>query len=204
MFSLKKSIYKTRRIEDIVELVPFDYMIVTYFYDNTPSSPNRDLDSRTRFSNTGTAEDSKWIGCGQNNAYITPDSSANINTSYLYQPGDDNGNGQGESILINFNNLIQSGLTLNDDLEVKLEAGWCREPSTGPICDVRVRTYIGGTLTITNQVITSNGTLQQEFTQTGISVSTTNSCCSDNSNKTKIATIKYKVSTGEASVNFLT
>lgn len=212
MFSLKKSIYKTRRIEDIVELIPFDYMIVTYFYDNTPSpsypvgSPNyspdpRDLDSRTSFANTGTTEDSKWVGCGQTR-YVTPNNSVNINTAYLFQPGDDNGNGEGESILINFKNLKQSGLTLNNDIEVKLQAGWCKVPSTGPVCDVRVRTYIGGTLTITNQVITSNGALQQEFVQTGIPVVINGGCCANN-NKTIIGTIKYKISTGEASVNFL-
>lgn len=201
MFSLKKSIYKTRRIEDVVALDPFDYMIVTYFYNNIPISPNRDLDSRTAFSNTGTAEDYKWVGCGQNGGYITPNSSATINSAFLYQPGDDNGNGQGESILINFKNLEQSGLNPNNEVKVELEAGWCREPSTGPVCDVRVRTYIGGTLTITNQVITSDGALQQEFTKTAIPVVSSGGCCTANA-KTKIGIIDYNFTTGVASVTF--
>lgn len=201
MFSLKKSIYKTRRIDDVVALDPFDYMIVTYFYNNIPTSPNRDLDSRTSFTNTGTVEDNKWVGCGQY-GYRTPNSSVAINDAYLYQPGDDNGNGQGESILINFKNLEQSGLNVNNNVKVELEAGWCREPSTGPVCDVRIRTYIGGTLTITNQVITSDGALQQEFTKTAIPVVLPyEGCCGANS-KTKIGTIDYDFTTGVASVTF--
>jgi len=193
--------------EGVVTLSPFDYMIVTYFYDNTPAP--RDLDSRTSFANTGTIEDGKWIGCGQSGCtpqwrYRTPICNVSINDAYLFQPGDDNGDGQGESILINFKNLI-SGLTTNNDIEVKLEAGWCKVPITGPTCDVTITTYSGGTLSIpplAPNTITSNGLVITGFTKTNITVSTNNSCCTLNDNKTKIGTINYNKLTKVASVTF--
>ena len=191
---------------------PFDYMIVTYYYNNIPNpssvppaTKNRDLDSRTSFANTGSVEDGKWIGCGQGSGYATPTSGTLINNAYLFQPGDDRGDGQGESILVNFKKLEESGLSINNYIDVNLEAGWCEVPSTGPVCNVTITTYSGGTLSIppsAPNTIISSGVQIQQFSKTNITVSATSSCCGTNTNKTKIGTIKYNKLTKVASVTF--
>jgi hypothetical protein len=208
----------SKRIIDIegipTPLKPFDYMIVTYLYDPTP--PGRDLDSATHFSNTGTVEDTKIIGCGQNSVYRTPNpSTSTINTAYLYQPGDDNNNGLGESILINFKNLEIANISQNNDVSVELYAGWCQPPLTGPVANVSVTTYIGGTLTEVNQVILSSGTIVNQFIKEAIPIVSSGGCCQGSESyggttlagmhavKTQIGRINYNLVTKLASVTFI-
>lgn len=207
MHTFKKNIYSTRRIDEVVPLIEFDYMIVTYSYENG----GYDLDSATHFANTGTAEDNKIIGCGQTlswsgdntEPFITPTMTTPINQSYLYQHGDDSGDGLGESILINFKNLELAGISQNDDVQVELYAGWC-DPPTPAVANITVTTYVGGSLTITNNVITSNGTVINQFTHTDIPIIySPNSCCDDPiSQRTHVGTIYYNLVTKVASVTF--
>ena len=207
MIGIKKLVYSTRR-EDQIELQEFDYMIVTYSY----AIGGYDLDSATHFANTGTVEDTKIIGCGQTNTwsgsssepYVTPTMTTPINQSYLYQPGDDNGPGLGESILINFKNLELAGISQNDDVQVELYAGWCSSYPASKLANVSVTTYIGGTLTIVGEVINSNGTIVNQFINSNIPIiRSSNSCCSSPvSLRTHVGTIHYNLVTKAAGVTF--
>lgn len=206
MIGIKKLVYSTRR-EDQIELQEFDYMIVTYSYANG----GYDLDSATHFANTGTIEDTKIIGCGQTGAwsgtntepYVTPTMTTPINQSYLYQHGDDSGDGLGESILINFKNLELAGISQNNDVQVELYAGWCGAPPDR-LANVSITTYIGGALTITNNVITSDGTVIDQFTNTNIPILfNSDTCCEDPiSLRTHVGTIHYNLVTKVAGVTF--
>ena len=178
----------------------FDYMIVTYSYDNQIiNNDNRDLDSATKLANTGTVEDNKIIGCGQNSQYRTPSPTTPIANCYLFQPGDDLNNGQGESIVVNFKNLADANISLNNDVRVDLYAGWCDAPIPA-IANVTITTYIGGNLTVTNQVVTSDGTVVDRFAKSDIPI--VQGCCSTNvASKTSIGTIYYNLLTKVASVD---
>jgi hypothetical protein len=208
MQAFKKKAY-TLYYDDEIVLDPFDYMIVTYSYNSTPAG--RDLDSATHFANTGTIEDNKIVGCGQSQSagfgsgpYTTPMLGNQIDTAYLYQPGDDVGNGLGESILINFKNLEQSGISLNDDVKVELYAGWCQAPSPA-VTNISITTYTGGTLTIVNQVITSTGTINDQFTKTNIPVldNIATTCCAQPvALRTHVGTINFNLVTKVAGVTF--
>jgi len=187
-------------VEPIV-LDPFDYMIVTYNYDN--SLGNRDLDSATTFRNTGTVEDNKFVGCGQTSQYATPTPETLLNDAYLFQGGDDNENGQGESIVINFKNLELANISVNNNVTVELYAGWCVEPAS-LTTNVSVITYLGGTMSITpgGNTITSTGTVVATFSSTDIPV--ISGCCGVDPIllKTHIGTISYNLVTKVSSVVF--
>lgn len=196
MRDFKHNIYKGSTTE--VVLQTFDYMIVTYTYQ---TDYKRDLDSATKFANTGTVEDTKIIGCGQNSGYITPSAGFGINTAYLYQPGDDVANGLGESIVINFKNI--EPIALNDNMQVELYAGWCLHPPqvSGEAASVSIRTYVGGTMTIIDQIIVSDGELKDDFPSNPFPV--ISGCCSTPvANKTHVATVHYNKVTKAASVVF--
>ena len=206
----------SKRILDVkgipTPLKSFEYMIVTYQYrndDNTILRPDpvtgpylgiRDLDSATFFMGTGTVEDYKRVGCGQGQ-YKTPDGGRTINNSYLYQPGDDSGDGRGESILINFKQMELEAITSNNDVSVELYAGWCNTFS-GDIANVSVTTYIGGTLTQTLNVITSSGTVVDSFVYSNFPAN--DGCCSTDpvTGKTRVGTIYYNFPTNTANVFF--
>jgi hypothetical protein len=212
MFSLKKSIYKTRRIEEVVQLDPFDYMIITYIYD-PPAQGSGDLDSATRFANTGSIEDSKWVGCGF--GYRTPLGSTPINSSYLYQPGDDSQDGTGESIVVNFKNIEDAGILTNQDITVELYAGWCN-PNENRTTNISITTYEGGTLSLNGLVVLSDGVIKDQFIQNNLPVRYSStfprSCCdydydsndiqSMDAMKTHVATVNYNTITKVASVTF--
>ncbi len=186
------------RAAEVIVLDPFDYMIVTYQYDNSLGS--RDLDSATAFYNTGTVEDAKWVGCGQSR-YITPTNSNTINNAYLFQAGDDVSNGLGESIVINFKNLELAGISVNNDVRVELYAGWCVAPIP-MVTNVSATTYIGGTMSISANVITSNGTVKDSFTSNDVPARM--GCCgaSPLTGKTHIGTIYFNLVTKVSSVVF--
>lgn len=191
-------------------LLPFDYMIVTYQYRS--DDYQRDLDSATFFMNTGTVEDYKRVGCGQNaptnsvngSHWCTPTGTRTINTSYLYQAGDDVGNGLGESIVINFKQMELDAISLNNDVRVELYAGWCLHGNqiSGDVTNINVTTYIGGTMTITNNVITSNGTVIESFTKTNSPAVA--GCCGVDplTGKSQLGTIYYNLATKIAGVKF--
>lgn len=184
-----------------VILDPFDYLIITYQYRSDDF--RRDLDSATGFANTGSIQDTKIVGCGQNSQYITPDSSRNINNAYLYQAGDDVGNGLGESIVVNFKQLDLENVSVNDDVRVELYAGWCLHNTqvSGDITNVSITSYIGGTMSITNNVITSNGTVVDSFVSNNIPVVA--GCCSTSvTAKTHIGTIHYNLETKVSNISF--
>jgi hypothetical protein len=184
-----------------IVLDPFDYMIVTYSYDNSLGS--RDLDSATTFQNTGTVEDNKFVGCGQPSGYATPITTTPINNAYLFQAGDDVGNGQGESIVINFKNLELANISLNNDVRVELYAGWCQAPASSQ-ANVSATTYLGGTLTVTPglNTITSTGTVVDSFISNDVPIIM--GCCNANplTAKTHIGTIFYNLVTKASSVTF--
>lgn len=187
---------------EVIVLDPFDYMIVTYQYRSDDFT--RDLDSATAFENTGNVIDGRFVGCGQPGGYIVP-AGRNINTAYLFQAGDDVGNGLGESIVINFKNVENDAISANNDVRVELYAGWCLHPPqvSGDLTNVSVTTYIGGTMTIVNNVIISDGVVAQPpFVSSNIS--TIAGCCSTNplTGKTHIGTIFYNLVTKVASVSF--
>lgn len=187
--------------DETVVLDPFDYLIITYQYRFDDF--RRDLDSATGFRNTGSSIDTLNVGCGQNSQYITP-SGRNINTAYLYQAGDDVGNGRGESIVVNFKNLQTDNISLHDDVRVELYAGWCIHPPqvSGDITNVSITSYSGGTMTITNNVITSNGTvIDGPFESHDIPVVA--ACCSAAvATKTHIGTIQYNLATKVSNITF--
>lgn len=208
MKNFKRNIYRSSTAicdfivsaEEII-LDPFDYMIVTYNYDNSLGS--RDLDSATAFQNTGTVEDNKFVGCGQPSQYATPTPATLLNNAYLFQGGDDVGNGQGESIVINFKNLELASISLNNDVTVELYAGWCSAP-TSMTTNVSATTYLGGTMTVTpgGNTITSTGTVINAFSSNNVPAIM--GCCGVNplTAKTHIGTIYYNLVTKIASVVF--
>jgi hypothetical protein len=197
--AISKRVLKVNGI--LTPLLPFDYMIVTYQYRS--DDYRRDLDSATFFMNTGTVEDYKRVGCGQGQ-YITPNATRTINNSYLYQAGDDVGNGLGESIVINFKQMELDAISLNNDVRVELYAGWCLKTGqmSGDITNINVTTYIGGTMTIINNVITSNGTVIESFTKTNSPA--VDGCCSTDplTGKSQLGTIYYNLATKIAGVKF--
>jgi hypothetical protein len=200
MKHFKKNIYRSTIDDDVVTLDPFDYMIVTYKYDPSPSLP--DLDSATCFQNTGTIEDGKFVGCGQGH-YATPsDIGYDINTAYLFQPGDDVSNGLGESIVISFKNLDAAGISLNNDVRVELYAGWCDAPASQK-ARVTVTTYTGGTMTLVDNTVVSDGTIIDGPFDSG-EVPVIYGCCSTNpvTGKTHIGTIHFNLVTKVSSVIF--
>jgi hypothetical protein len=215
MKNFKRNIYRlsssdcdfTGIAEEII-LDPFDYMIVTYQYDNTGSDAGgRDLDSATTFQNTGTVEDNKFIGCGQPSQYATPTPATLLSNAYLFQGGDDFGNGQGESIVINFKNLELANISLNNDVRVELYAGWC-DAATDRLTNVSAVTYTGGTLTITpgGNTITSTGTVINTFSSNAVLVpdASGDGCCGVDplTAKTHVGTVSYNLVTKVASVVF--
>lgn len=193
-----------------IPLKEFEYMIVTYQYRSDDFQ--RDLDSATFFMNTGTAEDYKRVGCGQNapvntletSHWCTPDGTRTINNSYLYQAGDDAGNGLGESIVINFKQMGIDGISQNNNVRVELYAGWCLHGTqvSGDIANVSVKTYIGGTMTIINNVIDSNGAIQDSFVYSDFPA--VSGCCGTDpiTGKTNVGTIYYNLATKETSLLF--
>jgi hypothetical protein len=199
MKHFKKNIYRSAIDDDVVTLDPFDYMIITYKYDPSPSLP--DLDSATCFQNTGSAEDGKFVGCGQG-TYATPNNTYDINTAFLFQPGDDVSNGLGESIVVSFKNLEASGLSVNDDIRVELYAGWC-DPPASLKARVTVTTYVGGTMTLVNNVVESDGTIIDGPFDSG-EVPVIYGCCSVDpvTQKTHIGTIHFNLVTKVSSVIF--
>lgn len=199
MQHFKKNIYRSSVDDAVVALDPFDYMIVTYKYDPSPSIP--DLDTATCFQNTGSVEDGKFVGCGQGH-YTTPDSSYNINTAFLYQPGDDVSNGLGESIVISFKNLEAAGVSINDDVKVELYAGWCDAPPSGK-ARVTVTTYVGGTMTLVDNTVVSDGTIIDGPFDSG-EVPVVYGCCGTNpvTGKTHIGTIYFNLVTKVSNVVF--
>lgn len=211
MKNFKRNIYRlsssdcnfTGVSEELI-LDPFDYMIVTYKYSNVGADVNgRDLDSATTFQNTGTVEDNKFIGCGQPSVYATPTSATTLNNAYLFQGGDDVGNGLGESIVINFKNLTTANISLNNDVRVELYAGWC-DAAIGNIASVSATTYLGGTLTITpgGNTITSDGVVLDTFSSNDVPIIM--GCCGADplTAKTHIGTIYYNLITKIASAVF--
>lgn len=202
MKAFKKNIFRVTDVEeDVVILDPFDYMIITYSYRSDDFQ--RDLDSATKFANTGTVEDSKIIGCGQNAGYITPTSGTLLNDAYLFQNGDDAGNGLGESIVVNFKNLELANISLNNDVQVELYAGWCRGLQLD-VASVSVTTYTGGTINVLPpplNTITSDGVINDQFVHTNFPV--IGGCCSTPvANKTHIGTIYFNLVTKVSSVVF--
>lgn len=188
---------------ETVILDPFDYLIVTYQYRSDDFV--RDLDSASVFANTGSVEDTKFVGCGQNGGYITPNSTRTINNAYLYQAGDDVGNGLGESIVVNFKQLELDNVSVNDDVRVELYAGWCLHGSqqSGDLTNVSVTSYSGGTMTIVNNVVVSDGQIiDGPFVSNNIPVIA--GCCSTNplSGKTHIGTIHYNLATKVSNISF--
>ena len=234
----------SKRIEKVPEafqqgnnpLRQYEYMIVTYVYG--ADGIQRDLDSATFFQGTGTVEDSKIIGCGQPNGetdtYATPISSlyqpdgsgtpANPGAAYLYQAGDDVANGKGESILINFENMIADmpASSVNNNVSVELYGGWHSNSTlaqgvsyAGNLVNIEVSTYTGGTLTNppdAPNTIVSSGTLVQRFTYYFPVVGTFpagggedggQGCGADPvTRKTRVGTINYNLSTRVSSVTF--
>lgn len=224
----------SKRVERVPEsfsqgttsLRQYEYMIVTYLY--SPDGIYRDMDSATFFQGTGTVEDNKKIGCGQG-GFATPISSlyqpynsptpANPGAAYLYQAGDDVANGRGESILINFENVIadRPASSLNDNVSVELYGGWNSNSTwslgaayAGNLVTVYVSTYTGGTLSnpaSAPNTIVSSGTLIQSFSYTKMVVGAfqppAQGCGADPvTRKTRFGTIDYNLNTRVSSVTF--
>ena len=196
-------------------LSQYEYLIITYVYSF--DGIQRDMDSATFLTGTGTIEDSKKIGCGQPNGYRTPLSNSSMTSAYLWQNGDDVGNGKGESIIVNFENLRAAGISQNQNVSVELYGGW-HSNSTWPspqgnLVSVSIRTYVGGTLTLPPglNTITSSGTCIQAIMysnfpvsgQPGSGSSGFAGCGADPvTKKTRVGTINYNLTTKASSVTF--
>jgi hypothetical protein len=196
-------------------LAQYEYLLITYIYSF--DGIQRDMDSATFFMGTGTAEDYKRVGCGQPNGYVTPIDGGPINSSYLWQNGDDVGNGKGESIIVNFENLRTAGISVNQNVSVELYGGW-HSNSTWPnaqgnLVSVSIKTYVGGTLTLSPglNTITSSGTCIQDIRynnfpvsgQPGSGSSGFAGCGADPlTKKTRVGTINYNLTTKVSSVTF--
>ena len=198
-------------------LAQYEYLLITYVYSF--DGIRRDMDSATFLMGTGTAEDGKKVGCGQGgmttpmrSAYQTTD----ISTTYLFQNGDDVGNGKGESIVINFQKLRTDGISLNQNITAELYGGWHTNSTwpnaQGNLVSVSIKTYVGGTLTrdVGLNTITSSGTCIQSISYNNFPVSgrPTNSggvagCGADPvTQKTRVGTINYNLTTKVSSVTF--
>jgi hypothetical protein len=150
------NVWVTQGNTGVNTLTAFDYIIVTYFFaDNL----YRDIDTCTHFSGTGIATlDNIPLGCGYNPGPLPIGSVQN--TSYLYWGGDDNANGKGESVVINFNNLKNGQPTSNRNISLNLRASW-HSSNAGDLVAMEVTTYIGGVLSDVFNTIQSTGTVVQ-------------------------------------------
>ena len=209
-----------------VVLDPFDYIIVTYQY-NPPLGQDYDLDTLTTFryptstlagssstNTTGFIPGTGVVGCGTPSpGYVIP-SGANMNTSYLYFGGDDAGQSvdgaYGESVVINFKNLENSGILTQTDVIAELFAGWHSGPvGTYPI-SIKYETFIGGV--VSHQYV--GGIQTNRFVSTGtvVAAATISSpiniicglCNQGVSVKRNVAEISYNTITEVASIAFLT
>ena len=204
-------------VQGTTSLSQYEYLLVTYKYSF--DGIGRDMDSATFLMGTGTAEDGKKVGCGQG-GFTTPMRSTyqttDISTTYLFQNGDDVGNGKGESIVINFQKLRTDGISLNQNITAELYGGWHTNSTwpnaQGNLVSVSIKTYVGGTLTrdVGLNTITSSGTCIQSISYNNFPVSgrPTNSggaagCGADPvTQKTRVGTINYNLTTKVSSVTF--
>jgi len=198
-------------------LAQYEYLLITYVYSF--DGIRRDMDSATFLMGTGTAEDGKKVGCGQG-GFTTPIrttyQTTDIATTYLFQNGDDVGNGKGESIVINFQKLRTDGISLNQNITAELYGGWHTNSTwpnaQGNLVSVSIKTYVGGTLTRNAglNTITSSGTCIQSISYNNFPVSGQPSngggsagCGADPvTQKTRVGTINYNLTTKVSSVTF--
>jgi len=205
-----------------VVLNNFDYIIVTYQY-NPPTGLDYDLDTLTTFryptstlsgttssNTTGFITGTGVVGCGASTVIPI---GRTFNNSYLYFGGDDAGQtvdgAFGESVVINFKNLANSGLLTSDDVIAELFAGWHSGPSVYPI-SIKYETFIGGTI---SRYITPGGVITNRFISDGtVVVAATisdpinvipGSCTTGVNTKRRMASISYNVVTDVASISFL-
>jgi hypothetical protein len=221
-----------------VVLAPFDYIIVTYQY-TPPVGLDYDLDTLTTFrypESTITGVTSSTIagfipgtgvvGCGTSAqlANSTIPSGGTINDSYLTFGGDDSGQSvdgaYGESVVINFKNLEDSGILdpTKNIIISELFAGWHEQEGgyTDYPIEIKYETYVGGTITNyilppippgtpTNRYI-SDGT-RPDPAATSSPIIAAQSGCSNGVTglyaKRKMASISYNRTTKAASVTFL-
>lgn len=229
--------------EQTVVLNPFDYIIVTYQYSPPPGA-DYDLDTLTTFrypsstiTGTNGAALSGFIdltgvvgwctGKSNRNAVIPTNlpngTPANINTAYLTFGGDDVGQtvdgAYGESVVINFKNLEDSGiLNLGENIVIaELYAGWQSGTTQYPI-NIKYETYIGGTVsnyflpppppggTTTNRYISDGTPGNASATSNPINIIEGTGCAGVQTSaegiKRSVASITYNRTTGAASISF--
>jgi len=207
-----------------IVLTAFDYIIVTYQYA-PPLGQDYDLDTLTTFrypnatlagssssNTTGYVAGTGVVGCGTPSpGNVIPTSGANMNTSYLFWGGDDEGQfvdgTYGESVIINFKNLETSGLLAQTNVIAELFAGWHSGPAGAYPISIKYQTFVGGTISFeviggiqTNRFV-STGTVVAAATSVPISVIAGN-CSSGVSVKRNMASIAYDTTTNAATVTF--
>lgn len=171
--------------ENVVVLDPFDYIILTYQY-TPPLGEDYDLDTLSTFrypsstlsginasTTVGVIPGTGVVGCGASSqaADTTIPINVPINTAYMVYGGDDvdqtgTTSQFGESIVVNFKNLKDAGITTSPDVVVELFAGWQAGPSDYPIT-VKYETFIGGTISLE----TVGGVISNRYVSTGTPVS---------------------------------
>ena len=221
-----------------IVLNPFDYIIVTYEYV-PPVGLDYDLDTLTTLRYPGstlTGDTSSTIagfipgtgvvGCGTtaSGPNTTIPSGMSINDAYLTFGGDDNAQivdgSYGESVVINFKNLEDSGILdpTKNIIIAELYAGWHSQEGgfvNYPI-NIKYETFIGGTITNyilppippgteTNRYISSGtrpdpAAISNPITaiQSGCNIGVTGVNA-----KRNVAYITYNRTTGAASINFI-
>jgi len=205
-------------------LSAFDYIIVTYQYA-PPTGQDYDLDTLTTFryptstlagtlsnNTTGFIPGTGVVGCGTPLPSNVIPNGANMNTSYLYWGGDDNQQSvdgtYGESVVINFKNLENSGILTSTSVIAELYAGWHSGTTAYPI-SVKYETFIGGTISYevvagvpTNRLV-SNGTVVAAATISNPINIISGNCSQGVSVKRNVAEISYNTTTDIASIAFL-
>lgn len=114
-----------------VILEDFDFLVVRYTW---PNSSGTDLDTKTGFVNTGTAQDDDYVGFGHGAA----------DTGYLKFAGDQTGEGV-EAIMIDFAKFVADYPATPAVLQISLQAHWWGAKGTGDII-VNLTTYKGGAM----------------------------------------------------------
>ena len=203
------------------ELDPFDYIIVTYQY-NPPIGQDYDLDTLTTFryptstlagstssNTTGFIPGTGVVGCG---ASTNIPIGSNYDTAYIYFGGDDVGQSVdgsfGESVVINFKNLENSGTLTSNNIIAELFSGWHSGTSVYPI-SIKYETFIGGVISkeivggITTNRFVSTGTVVAAATISNPINIITGSCSSGVDIKRNVASISYNTITASASINFI-
>ncbi|WP_295801719.1 hypothetical protein [Mucilaginibacter sp.] len=169
----------------------FDSMTVKYAWDHGGT----DLDIMVGFENNGTTDDFIYVGYGQPNITLPPDTAPGTN-AYLWWETDNQTITGSENVLVGVNQFIAGHTGLPDVIEVGLYAVWFGQPVSGDFT-VTLTTYKGGTMSQSGTDFVNTG-----GTQVSVNTINANTQIHNNlhtpANAYKVGTLKYTRSTATA------